>query len=1186
MKESKKYSLLVVDDQNSNILALTHILSPDYNIYAAKCGNSAIKAADKYVPDLILLDIIMPDLDGYMTLKELKKSEKTKNIPVIFITGLASAGDEELGFSLGISDYITKPFSAEIVKLRVRNQIKLIEQFRTNEYDIMKYKLANDALKIALWDMPDIKIEQFGTESKFIWSQEFRTMLGFTDEKEFPDILQSWSNCLHPEDRDRTINALKAHLADHTGKTPYDIQYRLKLKKGDYRYFHALGTTLRDHEGKPLRVAGALMDITEKKQMEETLKRREIMLSTVNRTASVMLTADDEQTFIISLKESMKIIGHGVDADCVEVWQNETINGELCAVLKHYWFSKTGRDIKSSSSIFSFSYNDAPANWKNKLSKGEYIQGAVSKLPREDQEFLNAFKIKTVLVIPIFIQNSFWGICCIDDCRNYRNFSDDEISILRSICYMLANAINRRALVTAIHEADEDKKQMTSRIEAIIGNLPGMVYSCLYDSPLYTMTFVSEGSKDLIGYSPDELVGKKNMFKAMVHPEDEEGIEKKWSDTLESGMIYEHAYRILLEDTTIKWVWERCQVIERSQDGTPYLVEGYVFDITERRQLEAVEMANRAKSDFLAKMSHEIRTPMNIIIGMSDILLNSKLSPSDKNYILDINATAKSLLSIINDILDMSKIESGKMNLNLVHYNFNIFIDEIVSMFMFLAKEKGLGFVYSKLAKLPEALYGDDVRLRQILTNLLSNAVKYTEKGEIEFSIKRMEAEKLLVFVIKDTGIGISQKGINNLFQAFEQAKSEKNRYIEGTGLGLIISKTFVEMMGGSIEVTSEINKGSIFTITIPYVEGDTTEVNNKMIYCQANYISAPNARILVVDDNEFNLRVALGLFNLFDITIQTASSGKEAISKIKKNDFDIVFMDHMMPEMDGIETTIEIRKLGKKYQNLPIVALTANVIEGSREMLISSGFDGFISKPIDINVLMNTIIEYLPPEEINQKQKIENNTQSLESNRDDFWISIKNIPEIDTEIGLYHFNGNNALYRDCLQVFYGELQISINKISDHLTNRNINLLAISAHTLKSSLNSIGAANLATMASELETAAKNNYFDFCMKLFPDFMKKLIVLNENLSGLFLPVKEIINKEIADFSILKDYVEKAIEAVDDYDVDMCLEALNYLNKYDFGENINELLQEVNEELNRFNYDKAHEILSILKEKIEKG
>ena len=259
MTQNKKYSLLIVDDDSSNIRTLTHILHNDYTIFVAKSGQNAITVAEKHIPDVILLDVIMPEMNGYEVLEVLKKSDITKHIPVIFITGLSDSADEEMGFELDIVDYIPKPFAPSIVKLRVRNQIKLIEQFRAYEYDIMKYKLANEALQIALWDMDITDSESITTESSFTWSQEFRNMLGFTDENDFPNKLSTWSDSLHPDDKEKTLKALMAHIEDPSGKTLYNPKYRLMCKNGEYRYFQALGSTLRDPHGNPLRVAGALM---------------------------------------------------------------------------------------------------------------------------------------------------------------------------------------------------------------------------------------------------------------------------------------------------------------------------------------------------------------------------------------------------------------------------------------------------------------------------------------------------------------------------------------------------------------------------------------------------------------------------------------------------------------------------------------------------------------------------------------------------------------------------------------------------------------------------------------------------------------------------------------------------------------------------------------------------------------
>ncbi|MDR2964906.1 MAG: response regulator [Treponema sp.] len=277
LNKARKNSVLIVDDENNNIIALTNILKSDYAIYAAKDGRGAIEVAEKHLPDIILLDIIMPDMDGYAVISELRKSEKTKDIPVILITGLSSPEDEEKGLTFGVADYIPKPFSQAIVKLRVGNQMKLLEQFRSNEYDIMKYKLSNDALKIALWDLIIVNGDPQNRDNlKFTWSQEFRDTLGFSGENDFPNTIEALVGRFHPEDEERVKAEFMRHLTDHSGKTPYDTECRAKKKDEEYRYFHVFGTAQRDSNGTPLRMAGAIMDTTEKKEIEEKERKAKI----------------------------------------------------------------------------------------------------------------------------------------------------------------------------------------------------------------------------------------------------------------------------------------------------------------------------------------------------------------------------------------------------------------------------------------------------------------------------------------------------------------------------------------------------------------------------------------------------------------------------------------------------------------------------------------------------------------------------------------------------------------------------------------------------------------------------------------------------------------------------------------------------------------------------------------------
>ncbi|MCL2055267.1 MAG: response regulator [Oscillospiraceae bacterium] len=316
MLEVRNNSILIVDDETSNIIALTHILQSTYTIYVAKSGKAGVEAAKKFLPDVILLDVIMPEMDGYEAIAALKSHEKTANIPVIFITGLSDADDEEKGFSLGAADYITKPFSSALVRIRVLNQIKLIEQFHANEYDIMKYKLSNDALNIALWDMEVLSEDPVNPSNEFTWSQEFRRMLGFSSESDFPNLLQSWSERIHPDDRARVLNAFAEHVNDRSGRNPYDIECRLMMKSGEYRNFHALGTTRRDADGVPLRVAGALRDITAQKRMERDI---------ADSMAKIEANAHWYKSILDAIPLPVKV----VDSDMCISFSNKAVEGFL-----------------------------------------------------------------------------------------------------------------------------------------------------------------------------------------------------------------------------------------------------------------------------------------------------------------------------------------------------------------------------------------------------------------------------------------------------------------------------------------------------------------------------------------------------------------------------------------------------------------------------------------------------------------------------------------------------------------------------------------------------------------------------------------------------------------------------------------------------------------------------------------
>jgi CheY-like chemotaxis protein len=433
-----------------------------------------------------------------------------------------------------------------------------------------------------------------------------------------------------------------------------------------------------------------------------------------------------------------------------------------------------------------------------------------------------------------------------------------------------------------------------------------------------------------------------------------------------------------------------------------------------------------------------------------------------------------------------------------------------------------------------------------------------------------------LTFEIRDTGMGIRKEDLPKLFNSFQRVETEKNRSIVGTGLGLSISKSFVEIMGGKILVDSEYEQGSVFMVIIPVVAGNKTKVKFKKDLPEGHDFCAPAANVLVVDDNEFNMRVAQGLLGLFKINVQTAFSGKEAIALVQKNEYDIVFMDHMMPEMDGVETTGEIRKLGGKYKQLPIIALTANAVQGAKEMFLSSGFDGFISKPIDLQEMYGILKEWLPPEKIEERTE-----DAPEKTSGGFLDALNKVVEINTEIGLNHVSGMEKMYMETLELFDKKIVTECDAMSAKIHKGDIRSFSIAVHAMKSALSTIGAMSLSETALKLEMASKDSDIGYCTERFPAFKDRLLNLHEELSGIFKNSKTESAKKPGDTVYLQDNIEKALSAASDFDDDAGLKVINELLVFDFGEQSNAVLENAAAAFNDFNFDAVKELLSRLKE-----
>lgn len=491
--------------------------------------------------------------------------------------------------------------------------------------------------------------------------------------------------------------------------------------------------------------------------------------------------------------------------------------------------------------------------------------------------------------------------------------------------------------------------------------------------------------------------------------------------------------------------------------------------------------ASQAKSAFLANMSHEIRTPINAVLGMNEMILRESKDKTILGYASNIKTAGANLLSIVNDVLDFSKIEAGKMELLPDNYEVSSLIIDILNMTRERAKSKGLEYEINITSALPKTLFGDSVRIKQCILNLLTNAIKYTQKGKISFTIDYKgytENSILLKFIVQDTGCGIKKEDMQKLFAPFERIDEEKNRTIEGSGLGISIVRRLLNMMNSKLEVRSEYGKGSEFSFEVEQKVTDWTTIGNiNEAYSQSlNQISsyketlyAPKAKLLFVDDTEMNLDVIKGLLKNTGMLIDTVLSGKEALEAVRQTKYDILFIDHRMPEMDGIET-LHLMKTMKDNLCIdkPCIALTANAISGVRKMYLDEGFDDYLSKPVNPAKLEDMIRHYLPQDYIEEK------ADSLNSNStpfSDLIDQLKQTDGLDTESALENCRTAENLL-STIKKYHSSIDERSSEIQQYFDKEDWQNYEIKVHALKSTSRLIGARELSELAEQLENCAE------------------------------------------------------------------------------------------------------------------
>ena len=659
--------------------------------------------------------------------------------------------------------------------------------------------------------------------------------------------------------------------------------------------------------------------------------------------------------------------------------------------------------------------------------------------------------------------------------------------IFLSVIALFFCALSLNRPIANLEKANAELALQNSKIQTIFDSIPDLLFVKDLNSCFVQCNHAMEV---LFGCRNEDIIGK-NEGEAFGF--DTEAVERIFEY---ERMIFSEGRQVVIEENVTTpngiHIFETIKT-PLKQNGSIIGLIGVVREITKRKEMEEKLLsASKAKSDFLARMSHEIRTPMNAILGITEIQLQDEtLAPTTQEALNKIYNSGDLLLGIINDILDLSKIEAGKFELSDAKYEVASLINDTVSLNMMRIGSKPIEFVLSVDENIPAVLYGDELRIKQILNNLLSNAFKYTEKGMVKLSVsvksenKDKDSEVVLSFSVSDSGRGMTEEQINKLFDEYSRFDANTNHIIEGTGLGMNITQNLVSIMKGKISVKSEVNWGSVFTIHLPQKNVGSEVLGKELAENLQNFRTSgtkqikrarimleqmPYGNVLVVDDVESNLYVAKGLMAPYKLSIETAMSGFEAIEKIKSgNIYDIVFMDHMMPKMDGVETVKNIREYGYGH---PIVALTANAVVGQSEIFLANGFDDFISKPIDVRQLNTVLKKFVQHKQGRENNIVENAAQ----------------PGVNPKF-------LEIFARDAVKVLTVVEEI-YQKI-DQCEDEDIKIYTINVHGIKSSLAYIGEHSLSETALKLEQAGHSNDIAVISSETPTFLAELRGLIEKI-----------------------------------------------------------------------------------------
>ena len=843
------------------------------------------------------------------------------------------------------------------------------------------------------------------------------------------------------------------------GKT---TQYRNSMVRKDGSLIEVLVT------GVPIERNGvydsAISVITDWSNISETnlkMQRKQLLLRKVSQALNVLVRESDTET---AINEVLRLIGEASGVDRVYIFENfygETNQPD--GINQRFEWSAPGIESQiDNPELQNVPYEPYFSAWLETLSQGKTYGGIVRKLATpEEREILEMQEILSILVIPIFVEGNYWGFVGFDDVKMERNWEDDEEALLLALASSVGGYLERQIQRSAL-------QQQKTFFETVLNSIPS---DLVVFNPDHSYRFINpmaisdpELREWLIGKTDWDYIKRRNLPKSIA----EERAEK-FAKTLELRERYGWDERVVRPGLPEKWVFRNLKPIYDDHDNLEMVI-GYGLDITQRvkqneelvRAREEALESQRVKQRFLAKVSHEIRTPMNGVIGVTNLLETTPLDNAQQEYVNILQESGAHLVHLINDILDISKMEEGNFQLMELPFNLKEIVNGAIQAIAPTTKDKKLRLITDIQDQMNTSVLGDPVRMRQVFLNLLNNAAKFTMSGfiRIQSTILEESLESLKVrFTIQDTGIGIKKEYQNKIFKVFESQNATERQQFGGAGMGLAITHELIQQMGGTIHFESNEGEGTTFFIELKFSKTDKNTFNlSEANKTEISPSIPPSTRILIVDDHAINRTVAGKIIENWGISTDFAENGAEAISKLYTQTYDLILMDMQMPVMDGIQATKTIRNSGTHFANIPIIAMTAAALPQERQRCLNSGMNEYLAKPFDPKRLQTLILSFLSTKEVAESTEVAEQIEAQTSVALEYDLAYLN--ELST--------GNEDFIMEMLQTFRDDFEDIKNQIGSALDTGNLIEASRLAHKGKSLASYIGAKSLNQILITLE----------------------------------------------------------------------------------------------------------------------